>query len=284
MKNFYKLAFVFSFLLVLVFMGFDYSFFDRGNTADIELSPYSDIYEISSEIYYVNDKYLLDREKIAMTVSMSNYIELVFELIKRPSSKLNTTSALDKDVRLIDYQINEGELTVNVSKDLLESELWKNGHEYVVVYSIVNSYCALDTFEEVFVEVEGVNVHRYLDEIGDSSFSFNDSYVYQEPNNPSEVVSSFLNYVFIDRNDLAFLLTAESNEYDLSLTNFEERVANKFDKYRDKGYYVSYTTEKSNKYYVLVMFYNDNYYYPEQYFNITLEVVEMPDKSYKILF
>ncbi len=283
MKNFYKYIILFSILFLAIFYRYNIQLYDENNRPLVEVSPYSDEYKIESEVFYVNNRHLLVKKGISMTVYMSNYIEAVFEKLKVSDWNQNLKPPIDESVKLLSYDIDDTELTIDISKDVFETELWKNDMKTTLVYALVDSFCSLDTFEKVAIKVDGVNISEFYDS-NKTFYTFDDAYIDTYPSNPYEVVFAFLNYLHINRYDLAYSLTAESNEYEFYQTNFEERANETLKHVMDKGYYISYVSKEKNKFYVLVTFYKQEAYYPDDYSNMKFKVVKMVDDTYKIIF
>ncbi len=283
MKHFYKMIIFATVAMLVVFYVYNMELSDRNNHPEMEISPYSNEYKIDSEVFYYNNKYLLVKEGVSMTVYMSNYIEALFERLKESKWNQNLKPPLDNDVELLGYRIDDSTLTIDVSQDIFNTELWKNDKKDTLVYAIVNSYCALDTFEEVVINVDGVNISEFIPK-NKMTYSFDDAYIDNYPSNPYEIVFSFLNYIHINRYDLAYSLTTESNEYEYYQTNFENRVKEVFSAKMNKGYYISYVSKEKKDFFVLVTFYEEDAYYPDDYSNYKFKVVKMVDQTYKIVF
>ncbi len=285
MKYFYKLIIAFVLAMVVLVSGFIYFAEKRYKTPNFQISPYAETLEMSADIYFVKDNYLLQKEGLSTKVRRTDYITSIFNKLKKSPRNVRAIPALKDAVELIDFSKNDKQLNLNINKDILETSLWKSGQEDTVVYAIVNTFCTLEEFERVKINVEGRPISDYMQRETSNVFSFNDSIIYRKVDKPYDLVEAFFKYIEIRRYDLAYLLTTQSVEYEMEHTDFVERVSKLLPKgeHVSSSYKMQYDTELiDNECLVCVLVEQEHKAFRGQK-KYLIKVVKMREGEFKII-
>ncbi|PID82736.1 MAG: hypothetical protein CSB15_01415 [Clostridiales bacterium] len=172
MNNFYKKLSVLIIIMVAIYISIVYSN-SRFKKTNIEISPYSDKFKINLDVYYVDENFLLKKNSVQVKVQMHNYLETIFDLLKKKSWHSTLTLFMSENVKLLNYSIDYKTVKLNISNDILNTDLWKNGNELVIIYSIVNTFTSMDNFDKVILNVDGVSIDKYTQKLTTNELKFN---------------------------------------------------------------------------------------------------------------
>jgi hypothetical protein len=251
------------------------------------IPPSPSTFKIQTPIFYVNREEMLEAEEKTITINSNQLVDAVLTELKAGPTEENLFRVLDEGVQILSSEIVNQKLYLNLSNELVNSTFWQRGYHEVILYSIVNSLTQFDNIERVQIKVEGKDINAYLDEdqtIAD--LSYNDTLIYREPATPRDVVETFLNYIMIERYDLAFTMTTASESDEFTKSDFEAELS----KYRNqKQSYDSnqpFTKRNGNELSVVI-----NYEYIDRVRNITYDggseewfLVEESDNLYKVIW
>jgi hypothetical protein len=190
--------------------------------ADSGISPVPSAFKITAPLYYMNENFMLEMESRTMTIYSNKLVDAIIRELKKVPANPDLKPVVDEGVRVLSAEIINQKLYLNLSRELQNSSYWQVGYHEVVLYSIVNSLLQFDTIERVHIKIEGRDVAMYLNTTElYAEFSFNDQLVYKVPQSPREIVETFLNYVMIDRMDLAYAMTSNYKTMPMVETDFE---------------------------------------------------------------
>lgn len=190
------------------------------------ISPSPSTFKINTSIFYVNREEMLVAEEKTITINSNELVEAVLTELKMGPTDEKLFGVIDEGVRILSSEIVNKKLYLNLSGELVNSTFWQRGYHEVVLYSIVNSLTQFDNIERIQIKVEGKDINAYLDAkhtIAD--LSYNDTLIFREPATPRDVVQTFLNYVMIERYDLAFNMTTASASDDFTKDDFKSEMS-----------------------------------------------------------
>ncbi len=186
------------------------------------ISPKPSTYKFESKIYYMNNNSMLESESRTLTIYNNDLVGSVIREITALPKTMSLRPVITSDVKILDAEIINQKLYINFSRDILDSTLWQINYYDVIFYAIVNSLTELDTIERVQIKIEGRDINAYIksDKIY-AEFTYNDTLNFNKPASSREVVETFLNYIMLERYDLAYNMTNLNGKLDMAKSDFE---------------------------------------------------------------
>ncbi|ADQ14319.1 GerMN domain-containing protein [Halanaerobium hydrogeniformans] len=89
------------------------------------------------------------------------YFQIIAELNKGPESE-NLSATIPEEVELLEYDLDEDVLILNFNSALRENHWGGSTGELLTIYSIVNSYTALNEVQSVQILLEGQEVETLV--------------------------------------------------------------------------------------------------------------------------
>lgn len=178
------------------------------------ISPKSTEMKLTSKLYFVNSKKMLEHETRTITIKDSDFVKAVIdELINGPRDE-HLFSVVDQNVQILESSLVDKKCTVNLALPITYTSYFKHGYADQVIWSIVNSLTDLDNIDKVTILIEGKEIQAYHPDFQYyGSLTKNERIVFIQQRPPADVVLNFLEYITIERYDLAYeLLTFESRE------------------------------------------------------------------------
>lgn len=214
-----------------------------------------DTYSINFDVFYVNAEHLLESEKVEAKIHESTYIETIFELLKNQPRTKGLFSPINSPVVLNKYEISGTNLKLDFSKDFLMSTYWIDEYHDTVLYAVINTYTSLSNVDTVNITVEGVDINIYTKRPEVDYFTFNESIVQKVASDANSVIKLFLDYLDIDRYDLAYKLTSSSVKNVMDDTNFLSKMQSFKEERKENYRNINYLKLTDMFHYVEVKYY-----------------------------
>ncbi len=268
------------FLLLSKINSIDYVLADNG------ISPMPSSFTIETPIFYMNSEAMLESEMKTLLIHGDNIIKAVVDELKKPPIKPGHIKVIDDKLKVISYEIINQKLYLNLSKDLVSSEYWVDEYKMAILYSIVNSLTQFDTIDRIQIKVDGKDISAYFnDDNLMTDLTFNSVMNFQKPATAEEFIITFLNFIKIERYDLAYEMTTQSNS-----GLFKEKFTEAMIRYKSKKnrYSISQCfSKKSNGELSVIV----SYLYKDSMRNIMYDggseewqLIELPEGDYKVVW
>lgn len=126
----------------------------------------------SVELFFADDKAQLRSEKRVVEVKEGTSLEkaVMEELVKGPVAE-GLYATVGAKTKIIDASTREGVCFVNLSANFLTDNAGSSTQEYLAVYSIVNSLCALDEVDKVQFLIEGESKESFGQMVFNEAFT-----------------------------------------------------------------------------------------------------------------
>lgn len=244
-------------------------------------------FKIVMPVYFMNADALLVAEDREITIRGNDMVTTLFSQLKTSPQQDGLHNVVEANVMILSSETVNKKLYLNLSSDLAESTFWKRGYHDIVLYSIVNTLTQFESIERVQIKIEGRDINAYVST--DKKYSdlfFNDALIYKLPLTPRDIVKSFLDYIMIERYDLAFNMIAQTN----GLEYIEDDLTTEMSRYRSlRSSYDEMTlfTKKDDQDLIVVV----KYQYTDESRNIIYDggveewhLVQEGDNQYKIIW
>lgn len=177
------------------------------NTNNIYLNPKVDVSYVTNQetrnVYLLNSNNMLVRTNIlVLSNDISESIEKIIDTLKIDNNRIDSLRGLiPHNTKLLDYNVENKIVTLNFSKELLNS---KDNNKMIeaIVYSLID----IDGIEKVIVKVEG-NIYDKDYPLYDRNFGINKVYNMNTLNDTKKVI------VFYTTN-------LDNNKYYVPVTNY----------------------------------------------------------------
>lgn len=286
MNKYLRIFIATGFILIIVFYALSKINSTHYVLAEEGIDPLPSTFTIEKAIYFMNDEVMLEPEQKTLLIYGNDFVSAVIEELKKEPSDPTHVKVIDKGLKVISSEIVSQKLYLNLSKELIDSSIWQERYKEAIIYSIVNSLAQFDTIDRVQIKVEGTDISAYFNDELPFDLIYNSAIVFTKPATPEEVIITFLNFVDIERYDLAFDMTIQSNSNDVMRAQF----INEMKKYRKAkaSYEISQPFSKREKDKLSVIV---NYQYRDDMRNITYDggteewfLIELSEENHKVVW
>lgn len=189
----------------------------------------------TDSIYLLNkDNYLVKTEVFIDSSKLEQKIEKIIEYLTINNNKIpiGLNGYIPKDTKLIDFLINDKDLTLNFTKELLSSD-----QEELVITGIVYSLLEQEKIKTVSIKVENTIMKEY--QLLNKSIGINKEYLYSSKKNLKKIVLYYMDdtnsyyvpvtkYLNDDREKIEIIIDELKNTEDnlISLENIHTELLN----------------------------------------------------------
>lgn len=278
MKKIYEILLVLIFFTLITTAYFYDSIQLKSIETDRFISPEIGEERLNISLFFVEDNKLEIEKRKIMTSKNSYAKDVIAELIKGGKEKdlisffqkgvnLNSIKIID-EVCYIDLDSNENDLKFLNSK---------NSHLYI--WSIVNTLTELKEVVSVQILFNGQKVSKVingynlktplprLENLAENGIKY-----------PVDIVESFIEYIYIQRYDLAYSYLTKSNQNKISFQEFKKRAQNYHDELLDLEEIFHFTKTFSDRWEIVYHYENIKGEKVNKYWNVIKE-----NNYYKII-
>lgn len=204
------------------------------------ISPDKEAIAFNTKIYFVYD-HALRSENRKVSIYNNDFENAIIKAIKDGPKNVKYRSIFNYDVDVLSVEYANNTCYVNLSKDIIQSDLWESDELDLYVWSIVNSLTEIKRVFNVQLLVDGERIDRKV-----LGYSFQnplpkmESLNYLKERTASDSVIDLVDYVNSSRFDLAYDLLTDSTKqiYDfMDFTKYSNTLNNEINGYTRDMYF-----------------------------------------------
>ncbi|MEA1975842.1 MAG: GerMN domain-containing protein [Bacillota bacterium] len=284
MKLVYKFLFLMMILIILLSLFFSNLIHFDQLSEEKFINPSLDIIKLNSNLYFVGENGL-ESEVRTMIIKNSSIEETIIKNLVTGAKNKNYKTIFNNNFKLNDIEILDNICYVNLDINKNGYALFNDENFYLYVWSLVNTLTENDNILKVQLLFNGEKFNKKL-------LSYNlrnplprlEWIIYEENESPANIVSRFINYISIERYDLAYSLLNEnskdeiqynefkliSHDFAIEVTNYNEilvftqeykeyyNVIYKYENYKKDIIYKNWTVISEDNFFKIVLLKDNN--------------------------
>ena len=246
MKKVYKLLFLFSFFLLLFFL----TYINLPHIEEIEeknyIDPSLDIVRLNTNLYFVGKKGIKSEVRTMIVKNEAIETTMVQNLAIGAKNK-NYKSIFDFNFSINDIETFNNICYINLDVNKNDYSLFNEEDFYLYIWSLVNTVTEKEDVLKVQIlfngekfnkELLGYNLRNPLPRL--------EWLLYQKIEFPIDIVNMFIDYVSVERYDLAYGLLSETSKNKISYNDFKILTNEFINEIKNYNKIISFTQNYSN--------------------------------------
>jgi len=256
MKKVYRFIFLFSFFIFIIVL----TYINLPLIEDIEeknyINPSLDIVRLNANLYFVGKKGI-ESEVRTMIVKNEAIETTMIQNLAIGAKNRNYKSVFDFDFSINDIETFNNVCYINLNINKNGYSLFNNEDFYLYIWSLVNTVTEKEDVLRVQILFNGEKFNKEL-----LGYNLRDPLprlewlLYQKVEYPIDIVNIFIDYIFVERYDLAYGLLSEISKEKVSYNEFKILTNEFISEIKNYNKIIAFT-QKYNNYSVAVYKYEN---------------------------